>query len=48
MAKAEKSAAYLELEAIIEAYKVQNPEKYELKKEHLAAQLAELSSKEAE
>jgi len=40
--KKEKSQAYLQLEAIIEAYKVSNPAKYELKKDELARKLAAL------
>ena len=37
--KAKKSEARLAYEAIIEAYKVSNPVKYELKKEALNARL---------
>ncbi len=37
-----KSAAYLELEAIIEAYKKSNPTKYLLKKAELDKKLAAL------
>lgn len=38
----EKPSSYKEFEALIEAYKKQNPAKYELKKEELAAKLAKL------
>lgn len=37
-----KSEAYLKLEAVIEAYKLSNPAKYELKKDELAKKLAAL------
>ena len=38
----EESTAKKELRALIEAYKIQNPVKYELKKESLDKQLSEL------
>jgi len=38
----EVSDAYIAYEALIEAYKIQNPAKYELKKEELARKLAML------
>jgi len=38
--------AVADLKAVIASYKVQNPIKYELRKEELAAQLAKLEGKE--
>lgn len=38
----EKKTGYTELKAIIEAYKIQNPVKYEAKKDALEKQLASL------